>query len=74
MSREGIIIAASLIHQMQQARITLLGGDNIDIRLGQLFLKANDAIKDDFCRITGECPEDAKAAGLEVARRTRPQG
>lgn len=52
MSARGVQIAAEVFAAMQNARITLLsGGDTQDILLSQLFLKGNDAMKDDFCRI-----------------------
>ena len=62
MSQKGILIASKLLSDMQQTRLELISmgcdKNNIgtksskqDILLGQLFAKANDAIKKDFAKI-----------------------
>jgi hypothetical protein len=64
MSAKGLGLAADVLSAMQEARIELIGmgasseGDQQDVLLGQMFNKANEAIKWDFSRITlGKFPE-----------------
>jgi hypothetical protein len=56
MSKWGIKKFASILSEMQEARIELLndGRDTQDIRLGQLLDTAKDAVKHEFCKITVE--------------------
>ncbi len=65
MSQQGVRLAAKILSQMQQARLDLIElgtcpelvgtpSGNQNIRLGQLFETAKDAIKDEFARIVAE--------------------
>lgn len=56
MSKWGIKKFASVLSDMQEARLDLLneGKDTQDIRLGQLLDVAKDAVKHQFCKITVE--------------------
>ena len=51
MSARGVQITAAVFETMQNARVTLLGGDKQDLLLGKLFERGNDLLKDDFMRI-----------------------
>jgi hypothetical protein len=52
MSFNGIQHFSATISIMQDARQVLLGGDNQDIRLGQLLDEANGCVKDRFAEET----------------------
>ena len=52
MSFNGIQQFAAILGIMQDTRHVLLGGDNQDIRLGQLLDEAKDRIKDRFAEET----------------------
>ena len=52
MSFNGIQQIAAVLGIMQDTRHVLLGGDNQDIRLGQLLDEAKDCIKDRFAEET----------------------
>jgi hypothetical protein len=54
MSKKGLSTFSEIITIMQTTRIKLICGDNQDKMLAQLLKKANDAISDDFCKITME--------------------
>lgn len=70
MSKQGIQRAAEVFAYVQQARMELMAmgaprtttgnplntGEKQDILLGQMLSRMNDAVKDDFCRITSESP------------------
>jgi hypothetical protein len=51
-SHNGIHLAAETISAIQTARAKLLAGDTQDILLGQMLRKGDQAMEDDFCRIT----------------------
>jgi hypothetical protein len=52
MSFNGIQQFAAVLHSMQDTRHVLLGGDNQDIRLGQLLDEAKDCVKERFAEET----------------------
>lgn len=61
MSRNGILLAAKVMSEMQEARRRLLEMGTVepitessrqDILLGQMFETAKEAIKEDFSKIT----------------------
>ena len=54
MSKNGIKAFATILQAAQNIRIKLLGGDNQDIRLGQLLDRMKNSVKKDFCRVTIE--------------------
>ncbi len=65
MSQQGVRLAAKILSQMQQARLDLIElgtrpemvgtkSGNQDIKLGQLFETAKEAIKDRFASIVSE--------------------
>ena len=57
MSFNGIQQFAAVCRNMQATRFVLLGGDNQDIRLGQLLDKAMDCVKERFAKETLIDPE-----------------
>lgn len=52
MSEQGIGKFAEVLTLLQQTRLELLGGDNQDIRLGQLLFDAEESVKDQFTKET----------------------
>ena len=67
MSFNGIQQFAAIFSIMQDTRHVLLGGDNQDIRLGQLLEEAKDCVK---VRFAEEMPDERFAEHLEQASET----
>ncbi len=59
MSFNGIKHFAAVLSIMQSTRCELLGGDNQDIRLGQLLEEAKECVKERFTKATLIDPETA---------------
>ncbi len=61
MSTSGIREAAQVFADLQRVRLNLFAGDRQDIMLGRMLEKGEDAMKDDFSRLTSDPKIDAMA-------------